>query len=162
MATAATPVKWLPRAPRSRIFAPMGAGRSFALLLARIGLCGIFLYSGFHNIQHTGETASTLASLGYPVPNILAIVSAIAELAGGISILLGALTPLGCIALILFLLPTTYSFHLPGLLKGDPGETINFLKNLGLVGGLLALLFSGPGRFSVDGRIMSDRKVAKV
>jgi putative oxidoreductase len=129
------------------------------LLLARIGLCGIFLLSGFHNIQHTGETAVQLAAWGYPVPNILAIVAAIAELAGGISLLLGALTPLGCIALILFLLPVTYSYHLPGLLKGDQMETINVLKNLALVGGLIALLFSGPGRFSVDGRIMSDRKV---
>jgi len=44
-------------------------------------------------------------------------------------------------------------------LKGDQMETINVLKNLALVGGLIALLFSGPGRFSVDGRIMSDRKV---
>lgn len=137
----------------------MGAGRSLALLLARLGLCAIFLFSGFHNIQHTGETAGQLASWGYPVPNILAIVAAIAELAGGISVLLGALTPLGCIALILFLLPTTYSYHLPGLLKGDGMEAINFLKNLGLIGGLIALMFSGPGRFSVDGRIMGDRKV---
>jgi len=136
----------------------MGAGRSFALLLARIGLASTFLYSGFGNIQHTGETAAKLASLGYPVPNIMAIVAAIAELAGGISVLLGALTPLGCIALILFLIPTTYSFHIPGLLKNDPGEIINTLKNAGLIGGFIALLFSGPGRFSVDGRIMGDKK----
>jgi putative oxidoreductase len=159
MAMPQATVKWLPSAARSRNFTLMGAGRSLGLLLARIGLCGIFLFSGFHDIQHTGETAGQLASWGYPVPNILAIVAAIAELAGGISILLGALTPLGCIALILFLLPATYSFHLPGLLKGDPTESINVLKNLGLVGGLFALLFSGPGRFSVDGRIISDRKV---
>ncbi len=136
----------------------MGAGRSFALLLARIGLAALFLYTGFLAIQRTGATAQQLEGLGYPVPNVLAIVAAIAQLAGGLSILLGALTPLGCISLILFLLPTTYSFHLPGLLKGDQMQTIEALKNLGLVGGLLALLFTGPGRFSVDGRVMGNRQ----
>jgi putative oxidoreductase len=136
----------------------MGAGRSFGLLLARVGLAAIFLYTGFNAIQITGQTAEKLATFGYPVPNILAIVAAIAQLAGGVSILLGALTPLGCIALILFLLPVTYSFHLPGLLQGDSGETINALKNLGLVGGLVALLFTGPGRFSIDGKIMGGKK----
>jgi len=136
----------------------MGAGRSIGLLLARIGLAAIFLYSGFGNVQHTAATAEQLAQLGYPVPNVLAIVAAIAELGGGISLLLGALTPLGCIALILFLLPTTYSFHLPEMLKGNQMQTIEVLKNLAMVGGLIALLFSGPGRFSVDGRIMGDKK----
>ena len=126
------------------------------MLLARIGLAAIFIYSGFNNVQHTGETAEKLAQMGYPAPNILAIVAAIAELGGGISILLGALTPLGCIALILFLLPTTYSFHVPGLLEGNPGQIIQTLKNLAIIGGLIGLIFSGPGRYSIDGRIMND------
>ena len=71
--------------------------------------------------------------------------------------LLGLLTPLGCISLILFLLPTTYSFHMAEALKGNQMEVINCLKNLALVGGLIALMFSGPGRFSFDGRIMKGR-----
>ena len=136
----------------------MGAGRSLGLLLARIGLAAIFLYTGFNNVQHTGETAEKLVQWGYPAPNILAIVAAIAELGGGLSVLLGALTPLGCIALILFLLPTTYSFHLREVLQGNQGELLNVLKNLGLLGGLIALLFAGAGRFSIDGRIMRSRQ----
>src|SRR5262244_2463778 len=120
------------RSPQAVFFAAMGAGRSFGLLLARIALSGIFLYTGFENVQHIGETATQLAKLGYPVAHVLTVVAAIAELGGGISLLLGALTPLGCIALILFLIPTTYSFHIPGLLEGNPAQVIQTLKNLGL------------------------------
>ncbi len=123
------------------------------LLVARVALATVFLYTGVQAIQHTGHTAVALGAMGYPVPRVLAIVAALAELAGGLSLLLGALTPLGCIALILFLLPTTYSFHLPGLLRGDSRQAIETFKNLAIVGGLIAMMFSGPGSFSVDARM---------
>src|SRR5262249_31946656 len=93
--TAVNPGAGGPPSPRAVFFAAMGAGRSFGLLLARIALSGIFLYTGFENVQHIGETATQLAKLGYPIAHVLSVVAAIAELGGGISILLGALTPLG-------------------------------------------------------------------
>jgi putative oxidoreductase len=133
-------------------------GRSVGLLIARVLLAAIFLYTGFNAIQVTSQTTEQLTSMGYPVPKILAIVATVAQLGGGASLLLGLLTPLGCISLILFLLPTTYSFHLPGLLKGDQMQAIEALKNLAIVGGLIALLFTGPGRFSFDGRVMGGKQ----
>src|SRR5262245_38233033 len=134
------------------------SGRGVGLLLARLCLAAVFLYTGITEIQETGEIAGMLAAHGYPIPVVMAWGAAIAEIAGGVSLALGLLTPLGCLALILFLLPTTYTFHLPGLLKGDPGQTVDTLKNLGLVGGLIALMFSGPGRFSIDAKIMKGDK----
>lgn len=128
------------------------------LLLARICLAAIFAYTGGDEIRSLDETAGALAGMGYPVPKVMAIVAAIAQIGGAVSLLLGMLTPLGCIALILFLLPTTYSFHLPHALHGDGGEIIHTLKNLGLVGGLIAMLFSGPGRISVDARFMKGQQ----
>src|SRR5262245_12120722 len=129
-------------------------GRGVGLLIARLCLAAIFTYTGIEGIQHVPRTAETLGSVGYPAPTVMAWIAVAAELCGAASLIFGVLTPLGCIALILFLLPTTYSFHLPGLLAGKPGETIQTLKNIGLVGGLVALLFSGPGRFSVDSRML--------
>ena len=128
------------------------APRSVGLVIARVCMAALFIYTGASSIQHPGHTAESLAAMGYPAPTVLAVIAAVAQLAGGVSLVLGLLTPLGCIALILFLLPTTYSFHVPGLLKGDPRQTIDTLKNLALIGGLIALLFTGPGRFSIDGR----------
>jgi putative oxidoreductase len=131
-----------------------GAGRGVGLLLARICLAALFAWTGFHNVQQTGQTATALAGMGYPAPNILAIVAVAAEIGGAVSLLLGVLTPLGCISLILFLLPTTYSFHLHQALEGNSDQILNCLKNMAIVGGLIALMFSGPGRFSFDGRVM--------
>jgi putative oxidoreductase len=133
------------------------AGRGLGLLIARICLAAVFCWTGFHNVQHTAETATKLAGMGYPAPNILAIVAAAAELGGALSLILGLLTPLGCLSLILFLLPTTYSFHLADALRGNSEQVVACLKNMALVGGLIALMFSGPGRFSFDGRIMKGR-----
>ena len=130
------------------------SGRGVGLLIARLCLASIFSYTGLSEIRHVPETAAYLAPMGYPLPTVMAWVAVLAQIGGALSLILGALTPLGCIALILFLLPTTYTFHLPGLLHGNPEEAINTLKNLGLVGGLVALLLSGPGRFSIDRRML--------
>jgi putative oxidoreductase len=132
-------------------------GRSFGLLIARVLLAALFLYTGYSSIGHIDATAAKLAASGYPAPKILAIVALAAQLAGGASLLLGLLTPLGCIALILFLLPTTYTFHIQDALAGDTRQLIEAGKNLAIVGGLIALLFTGPGSISVDGRIMGAK-----
>ncbi len=128
-------------------------GRSVGLLIARICLGTIFVYTGIRSIGHTADAARMLDAMGYPVPELMAVVASIAQLAGAASLILGVLTPFGCIVLILFLLPTTWSFHLPHALDGDGNQIIQTLKNVGLVGGLLSLLFTGPGGFSIDARI---------
>jgi uncharacterized membrane protein YphA (DoxX/SURF4 family) len=57
----------------------------------------------------------------------------------------------------LVLIPTTYSFHIQQALAGNQEQITNSLKNAALIGGLIALMFSGPGRFSFDGRVMKGR-----
>ncbi|MEM8503970.1 MAG: hypothetical protein AAF716_12550 [Cyanobacteria bacterium P01_D01_bin.1] len=51
--------------------------------------------------------------------------------------------------MILFLVPATLVFH---NFVADPGELISFLKNLGLIGGLPLLIYTGPGKASLDKR----------
>ncbi len=128
-------------------------GRSVGLLIARICLGAIFVYTGLTSAGHIARTGEMLDAMGYPVPVLMAVAATIAQLGGAASLIFGALTPFGCIALILFLLPTTWSFHLPHALAGESNQIIQTLKNVGLVGGLLSLLFTGPGSLSVDARI---------
>ncbi len=49
--------------------------------------------------------------------------------------------------LILFLIPATLVFHNP---LADPGEMNSFLKNIGLIGGLLMTIYAGAGALSID------------
>lgn len=129
-------------------------GRALGLLVARCSLGALFLYTGARAILDFGSFAERIGNAGYPAEKVVAALAVVAQVAGGISVVLGALTPLGCLALVLFLLPTTYSFHLPGLRAGDVRETIQTLKNLALVGGLISLWFAGPGPLSVDRQLL--------
>lgn len=124
--------------------------RSILLLAARVALSGIFLFAGLRHLNHPAATAARLAAAGYPIPTVLAVVAGLALVLGSVSLLAGAFTWLGCLALVLFLVPTTLTFHLPAALQGNLGQAIQALKNLALAGGLLAVWAAGPGRLAVD------------
>jgi putative oxidoreductase len=132
-------------------------GRNIGLLVSRLALAAVFLYTGYRDIGHIDETALLLIQKGYPMGKVLAIVAALAEIGGGLSLALGMFTTIGCTALILFLVPTTVSFHLPGALARDPVQLQQALKNLAILGGLLAILTAGPGGWSIDRRIFTGR-----
>ena len=142
---------YLPRA-----MPPMetSTGRSLAILFFRVAVAALFLYTAYLDVQHLGGLSDTVAKAGYPAPKIMAILSLVARFAGGASLLLGALTPLGCLSLMLFLGLVTYSFHFPGARAGDPMQMVDLWKNLSIFGGLWVILAVGPGRFSLDARML--------
>src|SRR5688572_32273361 len=75
------------------------------------------------------------------------------ELCGGLSVLFGYMTRLGALALFLFLIPVTLTFH-NFWTYTDPKEyqdnMILFMHNLTLMGGLLLVVTFGPGSLSAD------------
>ena len=113
-------------------------------LAARICLCLIFLKAGISHIIGYGDTVSMMADEGLPIPNVLLIFTIIFQLLGGLSLLLGYKVKIGSILLILFLIPASFAFH-------NPATDINgFLKNIGLIGGLLMVMSAGAGALSID------------
>ena len=77
-------------------------------------------------------------------------------LLGGLSLILGAWTRIGAFFLLVFIAAATYYFH--DFWKfADPTQqqlqTIQFMKNMAIGGGLLALAAFGGGPWSVDGWI---------
>lgn len=116
-------------------------------LAARICLCIIFINSGIGKIFGFTSTASMMADQGLPIANILLIFTIAFQLLGGLSLLLGYKVKLGSALLILFLIPATLVFHNP---IANPDELNNFLKNIGLIGGLLMTIYAGAGELSID------------
>jgi putative oxidoreductase len=112
-------------------------------LLARILLSTIFIYAGITKILDPMKTQQYMESQG--VPGILIVPTIIVLLVGGISILIGYQARWGALLLIGFLIPTTLIFH-----SDFPGQTTNFLKNLGLMGGLFMIFTFGAGAISFD------------
>ena len=122
-------------------------------LAARVCLCLIFLKAGISHILGYSGTVEMMAGQGLPIPDVLLIFTIAFQILGGLSLLLGYKVAIGSILLILFLIPATLIFH-------NPASDINgFLKNIGLIGGLLMVIYAGAGVLSVDGTAEKERRV---
>ena len=118
----------------------------YVALAARICLCLIFFKAGVSHIIGFGETVEMMTNKGLPLANILLAGTVIFQLLGAISLLLGYKVKIGSILLIVFLIPASLVFHNP---IADPSQINDFLKNIGLIGGLLMIIYSGPGSLSM-------------
>lgn len=116
-------------------------------LVARIALALIFLTSG---IKHALGFPGFVDMIGQTLPfaTLLAIGTIVFQLLGSLSLILGYKVNIGATLLIIFLIPTTLIFH---NFIADPSQLTAFLKNLGLIGGLLLVIYSGAGAVSIDG-----------
>jgi putative oxidoreductase len=126
------------------------AVQGFVSLVARLAIAAIFILSAVGNkIPQFKQTAEYMASEGVPNPKF--------ALFGAIGLLLiGAWTRYGAIFLLVFLAAATWFFH--DFWKfADAGQrqlqTIQFMKNVAIGGGLLSLVAFGGGPWSVDGWI---------
>lgn len=130
----------------------MDSKPAVALLAARGGLGSIFLMSGLGKVANWSGTVAYAGIKG--VPEILLAGAAALAILGGVSVLAGWKTRWGVAALLAFLAPVTVVFH--GFWGYQGAEVqpqmIQFLKNLSIAGGLLALGAAGPGAISVDAR----------
>ena len=107
-------------------------------LAARVCLCLIFLKAGMSHILGFNSTAVMMTNKGLPIASILLLLTIVFQLLGGLSLLLGYKVNIGSMLLILFLIPATLVFHNP---ITDASEINNFLKNIGLIGGLLMVIY---------------------
>jgi putative oxidoreductase len=141
------------------------AVQGFVSLLARLLLATIFLVSAIGNkIPQFQQTAEYMASEGVPNPRFALFGAIGLLLIGGLSVIAGAWTRIGALFLFVFLAAATYYFH-DFWQFADPAQrqlqTIQFMKNLAIGGGLLALAAFGGGPWSVDGWIEWKREEAE-
>ncbi len=125
----------------------METWKNWAGLIGRILLVIIFVISGTGTIGNFDGTAKLMAQHGIPLASFFLVGAIFFELGGSILVILGFLARLGALLLLIFLVPTTLVFH--GNIS-EPMQKIQFMKNVGLFGGLLFLLSAGPGRLSLD------------
>lgn len=116
-------------------------------LVARIALALIFLTAGIRHAMNFSGFVDTIGQM-LPLANVLALGTIIFLLLGSISLILGYKVNIGATLLIIFLIPTTLLFH---NFIADLSQLNAFLKNLGLVGGLLLVIYAGAGALSIDG-----------
>jgi putative oxidoreductase len=125
----------------------------YYFLAGRILIAAIFLVSGLNKIMQPGATRAYMEQVGMPMSGLLLIGAIVAEVGGGLSLLLGVYTRWGGWLLFLFMIPATLIFHTN---FSDPNQMIHFMKNLAIMGGLLYVIEAGPGRISVDAKRRPD------
>lgn len=124
------------------------------LLLARCFLAYIFIESAINHSLNVAGFAQTFnnfqlpASLGVPVAWLAVLV----ELLGGIALLVGYRVRETTLLMILFVLVTIFIGHRFWELDGPPRRLhiIQIKKNVAIIGGFIALLITGGGRFGVS------------
>lgn len=124
-----------------------------ASVAGRVLLSLIFLVSGVGKIFDWSGTASYMEAHGMRAVPLFLIAAVVLEILGGVSLLLGCRARWGALALAVFLVPATIIFHNFLLAEGAErqAQTIQVLKNVAILGGLLFVLGRGAGPYSVDG-----------
>lgn len=119
----------------------------FAHLAGRIMLALIFLMAAVGKISDPAGTAGYMQSMG--VPGILVWPTIALELLGGIAIVVGFQTRLAAFALAVFSVVAAAIFHHN---FSDQMQTLMFMKDIAIAGGLLLLASSGATALGIDKR----------
>lgn len=123
-------------------------------LIGRLMLAALFLPAGLSKLSGFEGTVGYIASVGLPMPQLAAIVAIAVEILAPIALILGWGTRWAALALALFTLAATFSFHAFWAMPAEQVmmQQLMFFKNIAVVGGLLVLTAFGAGALSVDAR----------
>ena len=130
-----------------------GAGTNAAVLLAGRVLLGLlFAYFGYMKMMNIGGTEQYFTKWGFPMPQVTAWVAVLFELVGGLMIIVGWKTRWAAWALAVYVVIATFVAHRFWTYEAAQAfnQTSHFFKNLCIIGGMLLLAASGPGRYSID------------
>ena len=119
------------------------------LLIVRVVLGIIMLYHGWPKVTNLGGTIEGFTGMGIPLPALAATFATVAEVGGGLLLLLGVLTDVaGLLVTIDMLGAITFVHAKNGFAVNDGG----FEWPLALLAMGLGIALAGPGRYSVGGQ----------
>ena len=138
------------------------------LLLRLIVGYGFAVHGIAKLLRGPGSFAGILQSIGVPFPHLMAWVTILSELLGGIAIGMGAFVTIFSIPLAVILLVAIFTVHLPygfssikliavtqaGAQFGPPGYECNLLY----LAALAALVLGGPGPLAVDALLRRNKR----
>jgi putative oxidoreductase len=121
------------------------------LLIGRVLFSLIFIWSGFGKIVNFDGMSGYIGSLGLPVPWLFNIIEIILEFVGGLALFFGVFFRLSTVGLIIHTILASLLVHHFWSVAQDQAlnQTIHFMKNVTIVGGLLFLNVTGPGSMNL-------------
>ncbi len=116
-------------------------------LTARVFLGHIFLFAGLSKIDAYEGTQGYMEAMG--VPGALLPLVILLEAGGGLAVIAGWKARYASVILAVFTVAAAVIFHNN---FDDQMQTILFMKNIAITGGLMLLAVHGAGAYSIDGR----------
>ena len=116
-------------------------------LVGRILLALMFVLAGASKIAGFAGTVGYIASKGLPAPALLAVLTIVAEVGGGLAIVFGFHARWAALALAGFTLLASFIFHAFWSVPADQQmvQQLMFMKNISVAGGMLVLAAFGAG-----------------
>lgn len=123
-------------------------------LIGRILLALMFVLGGFSKIGGFAGTVGYMQAKGIPAASVLAVLTIVLELGGGLALVFGFYTRWAALALGLFTLLVTFIFH---NFWAQPEaqqmtQQLLFMKNISVAGGMFVLAAFGAGAISLDAK----------
>jgi putative oxidoreductase len=133
---------------------PFTTNHNVLTLVGRVLIVWLYLTSGFGKITGFEGTVKYIAGANVPLPEIAAALAIFAEVVLGLMVLLGFHARLAALGMIVFTVVITFIFHHYWDLPPAQAymQKLHFLKNMGIVGGMLGIVGWGPGGWSLDAR----------
>jgi putative oxidoreductase len=118
------------------------------LLAGRLLLAAVFIVTAYYG----NPSAATLAGYGWPASEVWSVVGRTIEFVFGFGLIFGAGTRYAALLGMLYVVIATMSAHLWWTYPAPQQAAMHahFMKNAAILGGLLAVLVVGAGRWSVD------------
>ena len=118
---------------------------NFLDFFGRIFISALFLISAYNKIFNIDGSMSWME--GYGVPGFLLYPTIALEIILPVFVIIGYNARISAGLLSIFCIVTAFLFHFD---FSDQGQTISFLKNIGLAGGFLFIVANGTKDWSVD------------
>jgi putative oxidoreductase len=120
-----------------------------ALLILRVVLGIIMIYHGWPKVTNLGGVIEGFTGMGIPLPAVAAVFAAVAEVGGGLLMLIGVLTDIAGLAFAIDMLGAIIFVHAKNGFGVDKG---GIEWPLALMAMALAIALAGPGRFAAGGK----------
>jgi putative oxidoreductase len=126
--------------------------QALMLLVGRVCLAALFVLDGWTKLRGYGAAGAAMRGQGIPFAAAVLPLAILVELGGGLAVVAGFKARLAAwLLIVICALVNYYSPSFARAIGGDLYAALPALLNqLAIIGGLLFLAASGPGRISLD------------
>jgi len=120
-------------------------------LVGRLMITYIFATSGIGKLFSWSENVRYMSTRHLPMIPVLLAIAMVIELAGSVCLITGYQARIAAFVMFLYTTAVTVLFHNYWVATGMSAgiQETQFRKNLAIMGGLLVLAYSGPGKWAL-------------